>query len=909
MTTMQRTTVKSEKAPQFTGWISTDNDEINRRKWRGKTEIFEVHAINEEYWPYCDYRVVSESGNAYVVEWRSAVKRINSCQCADFLTNRLGTCKHIESVNVFLSKNRHLDYRKSKNPRFEIFINETNSRALQITSPDDGMILPANLEAQVDDCVRKLKGTSSSSLGVLHKIAERNPDLIRVSRRLSSWNEAKLLARRKIDARNRFEAGLESGQHSLDMLKHQLLPYQIDGVLHLAFGERALLADEMGLGKTVQAIGACALLKQHRGIERVLVVSPASLKSEWEEQIEKFSDLPTKSVFGSPQARRIAYASQTFFTLCNYEQIIPDGAEIMKVFQPDVIILDEAQRIKNWRTKTATAIKKLRSRYAFVLTGTPLENRIDEVYSIVQFLDPDLLGPLFRFNRDFYELDDRGNPVGFRNIEELNRRISSLMIRRRKQEVEKELPARTDKTYFVPMTEDQIAFYQDYEASVARIAHKGKHRPLTPEEFKRLQQYLACMRMVCDTPAILDKSNRYECPKLDEIGRLFPELLEDAERKIVVFSEWIAMLELVREYAVEAGWEFAWHTGSVPQQRRRAEIKRFREDPNCRLFLSSESGGVGLNLQVADTVINLDQPWNPARLEQRISRAWRKFQTRPVTVFNLVSEGTIEHRMLGLLNAKRTIAKGVIDGEGDLESIKLPSSRAAFLERLNEVIGNDADKQPVKQKSKSPVDQLIESLTELCRATLKHIFVKEDEAALVVLDVPPDQVMDNESRLKELTEMSLNVIDLTTHESMYRLAQSGMIALPTANMQEVFPSADNVPIKRNEHLDKAIKLVERADHKMKAALLLEGGGFEEESLLPAKDAACIAVSALATLRGQAEPDSAESAAEYLIGEGFRADTPHGVVCLLMDGEFNGQVTEVTKRTVDFARRAIANSAS
>ena len=157
--------------------------------------------------------------------------------------------------------------------------------------------------------------------------------------------------------------------------------------------------------------------------------------------------------------------------------------------------------------------------------------------------------------------------------------------------------------------------------------------------------------------------------------------------------------------------------------------------------------------------------------------------------------------------------------------------------------------------------------------------------------------------------MSLNVIDLTTHESMYRLAQSGMIALPTANMQEVFPSADNVPIKRNEHLDKAIKLVERADHKMKAALLLEGGGFEEESLLPAKDAACIAVSALATLRGQAEPDSAESAAEYLIGEGFRADTPHGVVCLLMDGEFNGQVTEVTKRTVDFARRAIANSAS
>ena len=103
------------------------------------------------------------------------------------------------------------------------------------------------------------------------------------------------------------------------------------------------------------------------------------------------------------------------------------------------------------------------------------------------------------------------------------------------------------------------------------------------------------------------------------------------------------MLELVREYAVTAGIEFAWHTGSVPQPQRRAEIRRFRDDPECRLFLSSESGGVGLNLQVADTVVNMDQPWNPARLEQRIARAWRKHQTRPVTVINLVSEYTIEH--------------------------------------------------------------------------------------------------------------------------------------------------------------------------------------------------------------------------------------------------------------------------
>ena len=166
------------------------------------------------------------------------------------------------------------------------------------------------------------------------------------------------------------------------------------------------------------------------------------------------------------------------------------------------------------------------------------------------------------------------------------------------------------------------------------------------------------MRMVCDTPYILGDESR-DCPKMEEMERLLPDLLDDPERKIIVFSEWVRMLELVREYAAGAGIEFAWHTGSVPQPRRRAEIVRFRQDPECRLFLSSESGGVGLNLQVADTVVNMDQPWNPARLEQRIARAWRKYQTRPVNVINLVSEYTIEHRMLGLLDAKRVLAEGV----------------------------------------------------------------------------------------------------------------------------------------------------------------------------------------------------------------------------------------------------------
>jgi SNF2 family DNA or RNA helicase len=220
--------------------------------------------------------------------------------------------------------------------------------------------------------------------------------------------------------------------------------------LHLAFGERALLADDMGLGKTIQANAAAELVARRTGIRRVFVVCPASLKAEWEEQIARFSDRTTRLVFGPRHQRLAAYREPAFFTIVNYEQVLTDADDLNALLAPDIIVLDEAQRITNWQTKTARRVKSLKSPYAYVLTGTPLENRIDELYSIIEYLDPELLGSLFRFNRDFYELDERGRPVDYKNLGELRRRVQPLMLRRRKADVEKELPRRTVKTYFVP---------------------------------------------------------------------------------------------------------------------------------------------------------------------------------------------------------------------------------------------------------------------------------------------------------------------------------------------------------------------------------------------------------------------------------------------------------------------------
>ncbi|MDE0174437.1 MAG: DEAD/DEAH box helicase [Defluviicoccus sp.] len=848
--------------PVFRGWLSTDEQEIERRQWRGRTEISEVRAIDEDRSPFCDYEVTSSSGTAYRVEIRAIGERVNSCGCRDHQTNRLGTCKHVEGV---LRRLRRVGSGKLSG-RIEVFLDERDERAPRLSVPDGIAESDPGLAARVEGLFGGLRQGSGDALAELHRLARENPDAMRVSHRLEMWAESLRSKNERRLERARFEADLEAGRRSMDILKLPLLPYQTEGALHLAFGGRALLADDMGLGKTVQAIAACALLRELRGIERVLVVSPASLKAEWQEQIARFSDLSATVVYGNLPARRAAYADDSFFTLCNYEQVVADGREMIDAVAPDVVILDEAQRIKNWQTKTANAVKKMESRYAFVLTGTPIENRIDELYSIVQFLDPELLGPLFRFNREYYVLDDGGRPTGFRNLEGLSDRVSGVMLRRRKDDVETQLPGLTEKTFFVPMTEAQTRVYEDYEYLARRLAAIAARRPLTAEEFEMLQRHLGCMRMVCDTLHILG-AKQDGCPKMDEIEKLVPDLLDDPECKIVVFSEWVRMLELVRAFAVEAGIEFAWHTGSVPQVRRRAEIRRFREDPACRLFLSSDSGSVGLNLQVADTVINMDQPWNPARLDQRIARAWRKHQKRTVRVFNLVSEGTIEHRMLGLLDAKRTLAEGVLDRRGDLAAIPLPTGRPAFMERLNAVLGADeAGTEPgTVAASVSPLDALRDRLIADHSAALRRLFGHEEgSAALAVIDLPPERIAVEEERLAGLSDLTVTVIDPATHDTMLRLAESGLVTLPTDTMIAVYPMPEEPDGEDgNAGLLRARALAERAEHKLRAARLLVGGGFDEEACAPAVDAIRMAAGCLAAAAAENEPGDAEEAAAFL----------------------------------------------
>ena len=653
------------QVPSQHNWRTTDVDEINRRRLRAQEESFAVTNLEPRHPIFSNFQVKSGSGMTYQVEVRELGEGEGQfgCDCVDFRINGLGTCKHVEAVKLYLQARFRRLFKAAQeqsSPRLDV-VPDAASGTLRLKL--QGKRLPRELSAWFD-AEGLLRGDSPETvLPELRKLSQTTLTALRISQEVGPWLEARQRAAERKQLRREYEARVQSGEWPAHETKVPLFPYQREGMLHLAFTERALLADEMGLGKTIQAIAACALLHRLGQAKRVLVVTPASLKTEWEEQIQRFTELPYQLVFGQRQVRLKAYAQPPFFTIVNYEQMLIDGLDVNRRLQPDVVVLDEAQRIKNWDTKTAQAIKRLKSRYAFVLTGTPIENRIDEIHSLMDFLDPAVLGPLFRFNRDFYELDERGRPKGFLHLDQLHARIKPFMIRRRKADVETELPERTNRQHFVPFSDEQKSRYADHELQVTRLASIAKRRPLTKQEHEKLQRELAMCRMICDTNYILDPEER-ACPKLAELEKILEECRDNAEVKVIVFSEWERMLELVRGLCQKLRLGYAWHTGSVPQRRRRGEINLFKSDPNCRVFLSTDSGSTGLNLQNASVVVNCDLPWNPARLEQRVARAWRKHQTRAVTVVNLVAENTIEHRMLHTLANKQALADGVLDLTG-----------------------------------------------------------------------------------------------------------------------------------------------------------------------------------------------------------------------------------------------------
>jgi SNF2 family DNA or RNA helicase len=379
-----------------------------------------------------------------------------------------------------------------------------------------------------------------------------------------------------------------------------LYPYQAEGALFAVRVGRALIGDDMGLGKTIQAIAASEILARHFGVAKVLVICPASLKYQWQSEVARFTgrhgERAARVVEGGRSQRQQAFDQDDFCKITNYEKLQPD-LDLIGAWAPELVIVDEAQRVKNWNTIAARALKRVDSPYAIVLTGTPLENKLEELVSIVQFVDQHRLGPTWKLLHEHQVRDEAGRVTGYTSLEKIGRTLAPIMIRRRKSEVLRQLPSRTDQNLLVPMTDAQMIVHRENADIVVKIVQRWRRtRFLSDGDQRRMTCALQNMRMSCNSTYLLDQETDHGV-KADELAALFGEMLAQPEAKAVVFSQWRRTHDIVGRRLEAHGLGYVSFHGGVPSEKRPALLRRFRDDPDCRVFLSTDAGSTGLNLQ------------------------------------------------------------------------------------------------------------------------------------------------------------------------------------------------------------------------------------------------------------------------------------------------------------------------
>jgi len=655
--------------------------ELARRADRAQKERMRVRS-SEPRRLWTDYTVQSsESGKTYRVALRGLDRGESYCTCPDFRKNTLGTCKHI--IRVISSTKRKFSASQLSQPwkpdHLAVYVRYESDAQLRLQIPET---IDRGTRTRFKDFIdREITDVSGLVKAISRHIAK--GDDIVVYPDAEQLIQLKLHEERIKDLTEDMRG--DSANHPLrrELLKTELMPYQLEGIAFCVGAGRAVLADDMGLGKTIQAIGSAELLARECGIRKVLVICPASVKSQWRDEIKRFSGRSVQIVAGPSSERQDLYFGEEFFTICNYEQVLRDLTYIEET-RWDLIILDEGQRIKNWEAKTSKTVKCLRSLYAIVLSGTPLENRLEELYSVIEFIDDRRLGPDFRFHHEHRLTDERGRIVGYDNLDVLREKISPLLLRRTRKQILKQLPPRTNQVIRIPATEEQLGLH----GAQMRIVNMIARKPYISEfDLLRLQKALLAARMVADSTFLVDKQPPGYSTKLEQLAELLPRIAAEEDRKAIVFSEWTTMLGLIEDILRKHNFGYVRLDGSVPQTKRAALIQQFNTDPSCRFFLATNAGATGLNLQAADTVVNVDLPWNPAVLEQRIGRAHRMGQMRPVHVYLLVTEETIEENMLGTLALKHNLAMAALDVGSEVTRIDMASGMDELKKRLEVLLG------------------------------------------------------------------------------------------------------------------------------------------------------------------------------------------------------------------------------
>jgi superfamily II DNA or RNA helicase len=439
-----------------------------------------------------------------------------------------------------------------------------------------------------------------------------------------------------------------------------LRDYQLEGYRWLArlsqWGVGAVLADDMGLGKTVQALG---VLIDRAEAGPALVVAPTSVGENWVRETQRFAPGLTAKLYRDCDREEVVKSAGPGDLIIASYQLVQRDAKRFASRPWNTLVLDEAQFIKNAQTKTSQAVRKIDANWRIGLSGTPLENHLGELWSLFRTLSPGLLGSWDRFRNRFADPIERHKDNERR--QSLARLVRPFILRRTKNNVLTELPSRTEVTLQAELSKAERKLYEDTRmAALAELSGVGGDEKAGQQRIRTLA-WLTRLRQLACHPRLVDKSWKKSSAKLDLLMELIEELRE-GDHRALVFSQFVKHLTVIRESLDEQGIEYQYLDGATPAKERQRRVDAFQEGEGELFLISLKAGGTGLNLTAADYVIHLDPWWNPAVEDQATDRAHRIGQERPVTVYRLVAEGTIEEQILQLHADKRQLVAGVLDG-------------------------------------------------------------------------------------------------------------------------------------------------------------------------------------------------------------------------------------------------------
>ena len=585
---------------------------------------------------YGEHHLTNEKGLTYRLTFRDLERKHGYCSCPDYGTNKLGTCKHL--IYAFENLNRNMAIVPEVLPVYpfiEVFLNPFRELKISWFYPEKPIGAVAELLYRYfgnknyieDDQVEQFLGFLNNASGFKQILVR--PE---VMKKVEKAHEAAAL--KQISKNAHFDFSL---------LNKPLLPYQETGVQFVTFKTGAILADEIGLDKTSQAIAAAIMKKQFLGFRSTLVICPSSLKITWKNTIESLTNEHAIIVQGTTEERTLLYQSgEAFFKIVNFDTLVRDQ-HIIRLFPPDLVTIDDAQKIKNYTTVTSSAIKSIPRRHTLLLTSSPPESDLLELYSLVLFVDQELLTPLWEFSYQhcYFNPENKNKVVGYYDLDVLWQRINKIVLRRTKSEVIKQLPQIINLDVPVKTDTRQVSLQIKFASEALSVLSQNI---ITPYDVRKLSILFEKLRMTASSVSLVEESAK-TAPKTDELKNILVDKLRNPgiENKVVIITSWQKMSNLIQRMLRIQRINFVEIQPDMPSHKKKELALMFGKNQDVNVLLTTDDNAKAINFQLVDTIINFDISENtysrnhwPGTIDPLVNR------NKSLTIINLISENSVE---------------------------------------------------------------------------------------------------------------------------------------------------------------------------------------------------------------------------------------------------------------------------